>query len=161
MKNDLNFNISAPWVIYCREIESLFKEDPDISVFCDEFAKKVTICVQNSGKADAIRKLLPEEKRFGSVTLKICVESSCKEESRLDIFKKAFEGNPIYNGVITIGGEDSPMPKINYVVFNREVVQYFADNFHDPNGLVTTIYQDIANDVFGESAGVYFCTDNK
>ena len=50
---------------------------------------------------------------------------------------------------------------IHYCVFKKEVAQYWGDNLGDPHGNVSTLYQEIAKDIFGESGGVIFCTDNK
>ena len=51
------------------------------------------------------------------------------------------------------------MGKITYVVFVNEVVQYFNDNLYDINGVCSTLYQEIAKEVFKESNSVHFCTD--
>ena len=48
---------------------------------------------------------------------------------------------------------------ITYVVFVNEVVQYFNDDLGDVYGQCSTLYQEIAKDVFGETEGVFFCTD--
>jgi hypothetical protein len=48
------------------------------------------------------------------------------------------------------------------VVFVPKVVQYYTDNLGDINGFRTTLYQELAKELFGESEltrGVYFCTD--
>jgi hypothetical protein len=48
------------------------------------------------------------------------------------------------------------------VVFVPEVVQYYTDNLGDINGFRTTLYQELAKELFGDSElsrGVYFCTD--
>ena len=47
----------------------------------------------------------------------------------------------------------------NFVVFVPEVVQFYNDDLGDINGLCSTLYQDLAKDLFGEEAGIYFCTD--
>ena len=46
-----------------------------------------------------------------------------------------------------------------YVIFANKVVQYFNDSLSDAHGVCSTLYQDIARDVFGDDCGVYFCTD--
>lgn len=48
-----------------------------------------------------------------------------------------------------------------YVVFEKEVVQYWNDNLADYNGLTSTLYQDLAKEIFEDANldGVYFCTD--
>ena len=49
-----------------------------------------------------------------------------------------------------------------YVVFKNCVVQFFNDNLNDPHGVLSTLYQDIAREVFGDcgmAGGVAYCTD--
>jgi hypothetical protein len=43
-------------------------------------------------------------------------------------------------------------------VFEKKVVQFFNDQLDDINGNKSTLYQDIAKDVFEKHEGVYFCT---
>ena len=53
------------------------------------------------------------------------------------------------------------MNVLTYVVFTNKVVQFFNDNLNDIYGNVTTLYQEIASDVFDIESGVFFCTDFK
>ena len=48
-----------------------------------------------------------------------------------------------------------------YVVFQNTVVQFFADNLNDCHGIISTLYQDIAEELLtGEGAqGVFFNTN--
>ena len=46
-----------------------------------------------------------------------------------------------------------------YVVFKNRVVQFFNDNLNDIYGNISTLYQEIASDVFKEISGVNYCTD--
>ena len=50
---------------------------------------------------------------------------------------------------------------VTYVVFKNCVVQFFADNLNDCHGIISTLYQDIAEEILtGDGAqGVYFNTD--
>ena len=50
---------------------------------------------------------------------------------------------------------------MTYVVFKNCVVQVFADNLNDCHGVISTLYQDIANKILtGPGAeGVFFNTD--
>jgi hypothetical protein len=49
--------------------------------------------------------------------------------------------------------------KAMYVLFAREVVSYFNDNLADLNGLTSTLYQNLAEEVFPNHGGVFFCTE--
>ncbi len=48
---------------------------------------------------------------------------------------------------------------ISYILFEPKVVQFFNDDLGDLNGLRSTLYQDIAANVFEDAhEGVFFCT---
>ena len=151
--------LSTPWVSYARMLYMLFGEDPDINIIYDNDACEVRLYVSNSEKANALSKKLPTEKAFGNITLKITVIPGNDEDSPIDIFRKIFTGNPILSEILT---EDNPMQiGMSHVIFRNEVVQYFNDCLNDPMGLETTLYEDIAREVFKDMGtdGVFFNTD--
>ena len=114
--------------------------------------------VSGEDKSDAIAQLLPFQKEFGNVTVQINVVPANREEYQtIDLINLAFKGNPNLSYIETVDGIFSN--KINYVVFKNEVVQYFNDNLNDIHGLTSTLYQDIAKDLFGTNKDVCFCTD--
>ena len=153
-----NVKLAAPWVTYFRKIEALFGADPDVDVRLDEEKKVITLYVSGEDKADAIAQLLPFQKEFGNVTVQINVVPANREEYQtIDLINLAFKGNPNLSYIETVDGIFSN--KINYVVFKNEVVQYFNDNLNDIHGLTSTLYQDIAKDIFGTNKDVCFCTD--
>lgn len=148
--------LSAPWVKFYREIEALFAQDDDVRVTYDEGANEVKLFVDNPVKADALNQLLPTEKEFGNVKIKITVVPANEGNiTGLDLIERAFEGNPALCYTVPI---DCPMGHYDYAVFQAKVVQFFNDDLSDINGNCSTLYQDIAKDVFGEKAGVFFCT---
>ena len=153
--------LSAPWVNFYNEIKALFEEDPEIKIAFDEEVPEVKLFVENPRKADALMQLLPTEKEFGNVTMKVTVVPADTEETKLDLISEAFFGNPILSYVWSA---DTPLGTFNYAVFENKVVQYFNDDISDINGNRSTLYQEIAKDVFGTDGGVMFCTearDNK
>lgn len=146
----------SPWVNYYREVEALFKEDPEVHVVFDDETYELKLYVDNNRKAEALTALLPTEKTFGNVGVKIeVIPANNGERTYLDLVIDAFEGNPALEYVQDI---DTPMGKFNYVVFKSEVVQYFNDDISDVNGNRSTLYQNIAEDVFGLGTGLHFCT---
>ena len=156
--------ISPPWCTFYRELQALFGQDPDIHIVYDEEAEVVKLYVENSEKADVLSKLLPEKKMFGRVALDIqVVPADGKKRSTelpelidASIFDKAFDGNPVYSFAKTY---DGIFPfKATYVVFQPDVVQFFNDDISDIHGVKSTLYEDIARDVF-EGVGAYFNTD--
>lgn len=147
--------LSAPWVKFYREIEALFAQDDEVKVTYDEEANEVKLYVDNARKADALTQLLPSEKAFGNVTVKVTVVPSNKVMTKADLIDEAFVGNPALNFV---WHADTIMGSYDYAVFAAKVVQFFNDDLSDINGNETTLYEDIARDVFGES-DVFFCTE--
>ena len=150
-------NLSSPWILFFREIEALFKEDPAVKVDYDEDAKTIKLYVEGAEKADSLAQLLPAERTFGNVTVKVAViPANLGEPSKLQLFQKAFEGNP---ALAFIQGGSRGVFDFNYVVFKSKVVQFKSDDIGDVNGMTSTLYQDIAKDVFEDAPGIYFCTE--
>ena len=109
--------------------------------------------------------LLPLEKTFGNVTLNISVvpanpaiDPSIREDTEdiVDLYQDALYDNPIVEDIIR---EDIPGLDITYIVFKKEVVQYFTDNLGELYGMHSTLYQDIAKDIFfNKTPNIFFCT---
>ena len=154
-----NLKLSPPWINYYNELVALFGDDPDIKLYFDEESYTVKMFVDSDIKADALSKLLPEEKTFGNVVVKIeIVPANSEDESPITLLRRAFAGNPVIDDIQTL---ESPIfGEVSYVVFKNGVVQYFNDDISDLYGLRSTLYQELAKDVFKDSnlAGVYFCT---
>ena len=154
-----NLNLSSPWVIFYRKVNELFKEDPEVKIVFDQDNNALNLYVDNDEKAEALTKLLPTEKEFGNVVLKIRVVPANLENdaSKLDMFKKAFKGNPVFVDAISTEGDLGF--HADYLLFAKKVVQFYSDDLSDPHGATSTLYQELAKEVFGTETGVYFCTD--
>ena len=153
-----NIKMVSPWIGYYKEIESLFQEDPTVKVKYDDSKNTIKLYVEDEEKADALAQLLPNRKVFGNITVNIDVIPANKIETpKIDLFRKAFEGNCAVAFIETIDNVSSNA--FHFVVFQPEIVQYYNDDLSDINGLRTTLYQDIAKEIFGEREGIYFCTD--
>ena len=151
--------LSAPQYIFYNKLNAFFKNDPEVNVVYDEDDSIIKIFVNNSTKATALSQILPTEKEFGNVLLRIEVIPANKFLSApiADIYTAAFTGNPALSFVKTFRGlYNNPM---TFVVFAKEVVQYFTDSLGDYFGQESTLYQNIAKDIFVECEGVYYCTD--
>lgn len=155
--------LSAPWVTLYRELDAMFGGDPDIKVVYvagDGEDPTIKMYVDGQDKADAISQLLPETYDFGGVVVPVTVIPSDKAVTKESLFRTAFEGNPAFSYAVTAEGIFAN--PITYVVFKNRVVQFWNDNLGDVNGNVTTLYQDIAPELFVNSEvadGVCFCTD--
>ena len=152
-------NLSSPWMTFVHEIEALFGQDPDIQVMYDDEENAVKLYVDNSRKADALTKLLPVEKEFGNVTLKISViPANVENEDTLSLMAKAFEGNPVVTDIQTV---DAIIGTFKYVIFKKEVVQFFNDQLDDIHGNKSTLYHEIAKNIFTDLPGIHFCTESE
>lgn len=148
--------LSAPWVTFIHELQLLFEQDKDIRMVVDSNLLEVKLYVEDWRKADALSKLLPQEKVFGNVTLKIdVIPANHGDGSPFCLIQDAFKGNPVFVGAES---ESKMIGTFNYVVFKKEVAQFFNDQLDDINGNKSMLYQDIARDVLGEKDGVFYCT---
>lgn len=151
--------LAPPWVIYYNKVEELFKEDPGVRVLYDEEDYTIKLYVEDSAKANALTTLLPGKQTFGNIEQKIEVipANSVPVNAPRNIYGAAFDGNKALSYIQEVDGIFKN--KITYVVFKNKVVQYYSDDLSDVNGLTSTLYQEIAKEVFGHKDGVFFCTD--
>ena len=149
--------LSSPWITYYRKVAALFSEDPEVSVVFDENECELKIYVESTLKADALEILLPKEKTFGNVVMKIAVIPANGDDiTSLELFEQAFNGNP---ALVRIQEVQSVLGSFSYLVFDKKVVQFFNDQLDDVHGNLSTLYQDIAKEVFEGRSDVFFCTD--
>lgn len=149
-------NISAPWITFSKEVEQLFKRDPEVKVLYNDKNKELTLLVTDYEKTEALKKILPEKKEFGNVAVHLKVLYKEYVKTTEDIFNAAFKGNPAFKYTFAFKTDTNP---ITYVVFAKEVVQYWNDDMSDPHGITSTLYQNIANNVF-EHDGAIYSTDS-
>lgn len=158
-------NLSAPWDEYYEEIKCFFGEDELTHVVYDREKYIINIYVEDGEKATALDQLLIEEIHFGDITLSIDVIPanedgfSDKEFKGAELFDTALNSNCNYAFARTVQLLfNNPL---TYVVFSPEIAQYYTDDLGDWNGFRTTLYQEIAKDIFVELDGVHYCTDEK
>lgn len=148
----------SPWINFYREVEEFFSRDPKVRVLYDDDTKHIDLYVEGEAKAEALAMMLPTERKFGNVKVQInVVPANTNEKSCGDLCLDAFDSNEALSFVQTIHGLFSN--DIHYVVFDRTVVQYYNDDLGDVYGQRSCLYQDLAQDIFTEADGVYFCTD--
>lgn len=150
--------LSPPWVTFYHEMEALFGSDPQIHLMFDEENCEIKMYVDSPVKAEALTRLLPYEKYFGNVLVRITVIPANEEMDVQTLFKTAFAGNPALRYVKHI---NTPFSGPNdYVVFENRVVRFYNDNIGDLKGKTSTLYENIARDVFASDIGVFYCTDD-
>lgn len=153
--------LCSPWVSFVHAMKAFFQRDKEVHIDYNEIMKTVTVRVDNQGKADALEQLLPHEVEFsgGDVKLTINVVPSNVGMGNVDLFKAAFAGNEAVVDFKTIGNMYAN--PITYMIFKKEVVQYWNDNLGDPHNLVSTLYQDLAGQILKDHGEVLFCTDSE
>ena len=158
MEND-KMKLSPPWITYFHKVQALFEKDNSITVDFDESNCCLNIIVKEDiEKGEAIQKLFPSEKVFGNNIMKINVVTiqEPKQIPTAQIFANAFKNNPVVEDVIN--KSDILRNDQTYIMFQNKVVQFFNDDIYDYNGVCTTLYQNIAKDVFKDFADVHYCT---
>ena len=164
--NNARLKILPPWTIVIRKLEALFDGDPLIA-FNTDFSgthPSVVLACNNGDKVAALQQILPEEINFGNVTLKVVVDgvpSNRAFTSKVELFDTAFKGNPAYAYSVCPAEEGYQWIGTTYVVFNNCVVQFAADNLNDCHGVISTLYQTIAEELLTGPAtqGVFYNTN--
>ena len=90
-----NVKMYSPWVVFANEVAELFKRDAEVHVDYSDDDLQLKVYVDNQDKYEALSRLLPQEKEFGNVTLKISVipaNNNYDEASEVELLKKAFNG---------------------------------------------------------------------
>lgn len=152
-----NVKIAPPWITFARKVHKLFECDPEVKVEWNDAEKTLKLYVNSQEKADALTELLPVQKDFGNVSMYISViPANVESATPWELFQTAFKGNGAVSFVDEIDGAGF---HAGYIVFQPEVVQYYNDNIADIYGIESTLYQDIAKEVFEDHAGIFFCTD--
>lgn len=155
-----NLKLSTPWVTLYREYEAMFGGDPDIEleyVAADGNDPVIKMRVTGQDKADALTKLLPESYDFGGVIVQVEIIPANRVETADSLYRAAFEGNPAFSYAVTAEGIFSN--PITYVVFKNKVVQFWNDDLGDINGNETTLYENVAVDIFMGKVAACYCTD--
>ena len=163
---DTRLKILPPWTIVIRKFEALFDGDPQIACNTDFSGSHpaIVLACNNGDKVAALQQILPEEITFGGVTLKVSIDgipSNRAFKNKKELFEVAFEKNPAFAYAVSPVDEGYNWFAMTYVVFKNCVVQVFADNLNDCHGVISTLYQNIADEILtGPGAeGVFFNTD--
>ncbi len=163
----------SPWATFYNELKTFFEKDSEVTVVYDEENNIVNLYVNNPTKAAALTELLPVEKDFDAVKLKInvipandcnkvkfaAISASFADEAvpLVELYWNALTENKHVDYITTLRGIfNNP---ITYVVFKKCVVQYYNDSLGDINGVCSTLMQNIAEDIFEKREGIYFCTN--
>ena len=155
----------SPWVLYVKKLEALFKNDECVDILYNEDngnKPEVKLVVTGELKAKALRRLLPEKVRFGNIDLTVTIVENKLDDvevSGVQLFLQAFEGNKALDYVTN--GNNPMTADMTFAIFHKEVVQYDADTLGNPTGQVSTLYEDLAAELFGGIDGLFFCTNSE
>lgn len=157
-----SLKLQSPWVSYTNKIRELFKRDREIRMTWSDETLELKMYVDNPRKAKAISKILPAVKVFDKTIVKIYIIPSNNEhiedtEEEITI-KDAFIGNPVFSYTRSFYLQTNP---ITYVVFAKEVIQYYNDDLDDLFCAKSCLAEDLARDVFVNLPATHFCTDIK
>lgn len=155
--------IEAPWWRIYKEISNLFAPDKEIEISkmdeSDPSVCKFTISSKNAAKIAALEKIVKNHFVIGNVTLDISFEY-IKDGGNItaDDFEAAFEGNSNYvtSKVISKG----PFQDITYVIFAKEIIQFFDDDLTDIYGNFNGTVEEVASDICNKSSNINFSTAN-
>lgn len=155
--------LAPPWITYVNEVTQMFLYDPEVHVVYNNDECEVKLYVDTASKAAALTQLMPSEREFGNVVLRITIVPANnnvglpKFSNKASVYNAAFNGNGAFAFTKQVTGIFSN--DLVYVVFKNKVVQFFNDDLSDIYGQCSTLYQNIAKDVFNDAEGVFFCTD--
>ncbi len=173
--------LSPPWVLYYKKLSALFDEDKTIKIIFDEDNMEIKIYSYLEEKFKALSFLLPNNVSFGDVNLKITVVPYNMEDDSLTLNTviKKFKTEDIvtcqaavkilFEPDTVIGNQHvknlefvlTPYGEFLYVIFRKEVIQYYEDNLSDFYGNCSTLCETIAKEIFKDITGVFFCTSNE
>lgn len=148
-----DLQVSPPWVNYARRVAALFADDPEVVIDYDNDECEVKLLVDNAVKAAALDEILVHEVNFGNVTLRVTVVPGNEETTTAMLLRRAFEGN---RAVLSVETRD--LPASTHVLFVPEVVQYPSDDLSSYFGIDTTLYENIAREIFTVPDGTFFNT---
>lgn len=159
---DKKMKMSPPWIVYLEKFKKLFEQDPELHIMFDDDNMELIVRVDNQTKYEALRELLPYKVDFGNVIMNLTLIPAnemvgTKNAARL--MNEAFKGNPVVDNIIEIPNVFTNT--LTYVMFKKEVVQYWSDNLGDPHGNESTLYQEIAKDIITGVDGVSYCTSTE
>lgn len=163
--------LTSPWNSYYNELKAFFREDPQVTVLFDEDNMDVKLLIRDGYKAEALSYLLVKEQHWGDTTLTVTViPANAKDQETDKTIKRLDDENDyvhMYNLALTGNDEFSDVYAIKgalgydavYVVFEKDVIQYYTDNLGDLHGIKSTLAENIARDIFVQHPGVFFCTE--
>lgn len=156
----MNTGMSSPWVLFVAKLKKFFEEDNDIHIDYNPNSNPnlVNIRVDDETKHYALSNLLESKIYFGNFELEIrVIPANFASVDKVALFKSLFKDMSIVDEIDEITPEGTSNT-FTYILFKNQVVKYWSDNLGNPHGNNFTLYEDLANDIFSDHAGVLFTT---
>jgi len=154
--------LQSPWVTLYNKIYFMFSNDEDLDIsnlIESDGNYSMTIASNNTTKLKAIEKILKHEFSLGNITFKINFVYGENESDNITIsdIKNAFNGNTVISTIKT--AMTPAQDELTFVLFNREVVQFYNDDISDFYGNYNGLAEDIAREIFNNQFDINYCTD--
>lgn len=153
--------LSAPWETIQHMVAALLAPDTEVEVTeLSETSKGVysfDVISKNGKKIAALEKVIKNTFNVGNVTVNVnFIHEREEDEVTAQDFLDAFEGN---SNFVTVADASKGLFNISYVIFAKEILQFFNDDLSDINGNMSIIVADAAKNVCNITDGMSFCTD--
>lgn len=154
----------SPWIEYYHKMKAMFEGDSRIRIVFDDDMMELKFYVANH-LVEALEKLIPSEMKWGDTILTNIIIPTNKQSVYIlnenrppkEDFCDLFCCNPHFSDVIYIDTIFSN--GITYVIFKKEVIQYYSDNLSDAHGVTSVLMEDLARELLKTPDGVFYCTD--
>ena len=151
--------LSAPWYTFAKTVKYIFEKDPDIAVnFSDEINGNLTITVETSSpkKLISIKKIVGSKRSYGNITVVIKYALSSNIIT-LEDYQLAFADTGLIDQIIE---SQDPMGT-DFIVVNRDLVQFYNDNIFDYHGNITMTLEEAILSIINmgeQAADIAICT---
>ena len=161
-KVDNNLTLSAPWYTFAKTVKYIFEKDPDITVaFSDEINGTLTITIETSSpkKLISIKKIVGSKRNFGNINVVIKYALTTNAITTED-YQLAFADTGLIDQIIE---SQDPMGT-DFVVVNRDLVQFYNDNIFDYHGNITMTLEEAILSIINmgeQAADIAICTKSE
>ena len=158
-------NLQAPWITLYNKIRAMFEQDEDITVEpiaqISDGVYDICLSSAHSVKLNAIEKILKNKFEMGNITVNVKFKYENENDDMISLhdFEVAFAGNAIFSQAKAL---DNPWEyNASYVIFSKDVVQFYNDDLTDIYGNFNGLAEDIAREIFKETElPIYYCTES-
>ncbi|HDR7161745.1 hypothetical protein OCB13_13425 [Bacillus cereus] len=163
MEENVQAQLSPPWITYFNELKNSIGADPTVTVgplipVGGNYI--ISVHALSNEKARALATFLKSFVQFGNVSVTVIVTNNENEivnpfPCPLDafeiahLFQVALENNPYFEQVV-VQPQFPGGPNVVFPVFTAEVIQFFNDDISNLcqtfTGVATNVFRDVMND---------------